>query len=73
MTTKSQEAARLLGRKGGKARAASTTPEQRKEWSKKGGKAMAAKYTPEERSERASAAARARWEAKRKASVDSQK
>ena len=41
-----------MGRKGGK----------------RGGKARAANMTPQERSEAASVAARARWEAKRKAS-----
>lgn len=73
MTTKATEAARILGRKGGKARAKAVDEKQRIAWSRKGGKAVAAKYTPWERSERASAAARARWEAKRKASVDSRK
>jgi general stress protein YciG len=71
MTTKSQQAARLLGRKGGKARAASVSKEQRLEWSRKGGEATASKTTLEDRTARARAAAKARWEAKRKASVDS--
>jgi general stress protein YciG len=71
MTTKAQQAARLLGRKGGKARAASIDAETRREWSVKGGKAAAEKSTHEERSARAKAAAKARWGAKRKASVDS--
>lgn len=61
MTTKASEAARLLGRKGGKARAKSVDEKQRRKWSIKGGKTTAAKYTPEERSERASAAAKLRW------------
>jgi general stress protein YciG len=61
MTTKAQQAARLLGRKGGKARAASVPPEQRREWSRKGGQATANKTTPDERSARAKAAAQARW------------
>lgn len=65
MTTKATEAARLLGRKGGKARAKAVDEKQRIDWSKKGGYAVAAKYTPEERSERARAAARARWDARR--------
>jgi general stress protein YciG len=73
MTTKATEAARLLGRKGGKARAKAVDEKQRIDWSKKGGYAVAAKYTPEERSERARAAARARWDARRRVSVDSQK
>jgi general stress protein YciG len=61
MTTKAQVAARLLGRKGGKARAASASPEQRREWSRKGGETTAIMTTSEERSERARAAAKARW------------
>jgi general stress protein YciG len=62
MTTKVQSAARLLGRKGGKARAASIDEATRREWSRKGGEATASKTTPEERSARARAAVTARWE-----------
>ena len=72
MTTQASKAARLLGRKGGKARAASTTPEQRAEWARRGAATTNA-ATPEERSARAKAAAKARWDAKRKASEDSRK
>lgn len=61
MTTKAQQAARLLGRKGGKARAASVSPEQRHEWSVKGGEATRDKSTREERVRRAIAAVTARW------------
>jgi hypothetical protein len=74
MTTNASKAARLLGRKGGKARAKTTTPEQRREWSQRGGQAARDASTPEERSARGKAAAAARWaKAKRDASVDSKK
>lgn len=63
MTTKAQLAARLLGRKGGKARAANVPAEKREEWSKKGGENAQALLTPEERSRRA----RVGWEKRRKA------
>jgi hypothetical protein len=53
------------GTKGGKARAASLTPDERQKSArkagKKGGKARLAKMTPEQRSEVARKAALARW------------
>jgi hypothetical protein len=49
-----------MARAGGKARAASLTPEQRKAAASKAG-AGNRKLTPEQRKERASKAARARW------------
>jgi hypothetical protein len=53
------------GKKGGKARAASLTPEERRKSArkagKKGGKARLLKMTPEQRSEIARKAALVRW------------
>ena len=72
VTTSASKAARLLGRKGGKARTRATTPEQRESWSRLGGQAARDASTPEERTERCRAAAVARW-ANRAASVDSKK
>jgi general stress protein YciG len=53
MTTRIQHAARLLGRKGGQARAANAAPEQCREWSSAGGKATAAKMSKAQRQDRA--------------------
>lgn len=61
MTTPTSKAARLLGREGGKARAAASTPEQRQDWSRKGADKTNAGTTPEQRSARGRAAAAARW------------
>ena len=66
VTTSASKAARLLGRQGGKARAAASTPEQRKDWSRKGSDVTNAGTTPEQRSARGKAAVLARW-AKRRA------
>jgi phage-related protein len=55
---KAPEAARHLGRNGGKARAKSVDEKQRIAWSKKGGKAAQVKLTPAERSRRA----KLRWQ-----------
>lgn len=64
MTTKATEAARLLGRKGGKARAKNVPKADRVKWSKDGGIAAQAKLTPEERSRRAKLGWQ-RWREKR--------
>jgi hypothetical protein len=60
--TKMREAARQLGAAGGKASAASLTPEQRKARASAAGKAAALNLTPEQRSERARKAVAARWQ-----------
>ena len=61
VTTAASKAARLLGRQGGKARAAASTPEQRTEWGRKGADKTNAGTTPEQWSARGKAAAAARW------------
>ena len=55
------DAARTLGRKGGKASAAMLTTEQRKRRARKGGRASAAALTPAQRTARARNAVTARW------------
>ena len=54
-----REAAKRLGKKGGLARAASLTPEQRSEAARKAGLARQAAMTPEQRAELARAGGRA--------------
>jgi general stress protein YciG len=55
------QAARLLGSKGGKASAGALTQAQRKERASNAGKALAAMSTPKQRKARAVKAAKARW------------
>jgi hypothetical protein len=50
-----------MGRRGGRARAAALTPEQRSAQAAAAARAAAAALTPEQRAARARAAAQARW------------
>ena len=61
MSGRGEMTVREMGSLGGKARAESTTPRQRKRWAGMGGKARAARHTPEELRAFAKNAGRRPW------------